>query len=423
LGGNIEDMHPSTKPKVFYGYIVVAVALFITAIAFGPYFAFGVFFKPVLTEFGWTRAMTSGAFSLAMIVQGLISVVMGGLNDRLGPRIVLTCGGILLGIGYLLMSLIGAVWQLYLFYVVIIGLSLSSTLVPLVSTVARWFVKRRGIMTGIVISGSGIGILITPPIANWLIATYDWRITYIILGIVVLIIITLAAQFLKSDPVQMGLTPYGKNKVDEQRLELVAEGFSVKQAIYTSRFWLVIGMSFCLGFSRLTLLVHIVPHAIDLGITAATAASILATIGGTQIVGQIVLGIVADRIGNKQVYVIGFILMLAALFWLAPAREMWMLYLFATVFGFAHAGIGSAESPLIAVLFGLRSHGLLLGIVRLSVTFGGAIGPLLAGYIFDVTESYKLAFMVCAVVVIVGLILTIVLKPITNKQNQSLEIT
>lgn len=416
-------MHPSTKPKVFYGYIVVAAALFITVVAFGPYFAFGVFFKPVLTEFGWTRAMTSGAFSLAMIVQGLISIVTGGLNDRFGPRIVLTCGGILLGIGYLLMSLIGAVWQLYLFYGVIIGLGLSSTLVPLVSTVARWFVKRRGIMTGIVISGSGIGILITPPIANWLIATYDWRITYIILGIVILIIVTLAAQFLKRDPVQMGLTPYGKNKEDEQRLELVAEGFSVKQATYTSRFWLVIGMSFCLGFSRLTLLVHIVPHAIDLGITAATAASILATIGGTQIVGQIVLGIVADRIGNKQVYVIGFILMSAALFWLAPAREMWMLYLFATVFGFAHAGIGSAESPLVAVLFGLRSHGLLLGIVRLSVTFGGAIGPLLAGYIFDVTESYKLAFMMCAVVVIIGLILTLVLKSFTSKQNQSLEIT
>ena len=157
-------------PRFFYGYIVVIAAFFIMLLMWGIFFTFGVFFKPVLTTFGWTRAVTSGAFSLNWIIQGLLSIVVGRVNDRLGPRIVLTVCGSILGLGYLLMSQISTLWQLYLFYSVLIATGMSGAFVSLASTVARWFVKRRGIMTGIVVAGSGLGGLIAPPVANWLIS-------------------------------------------------------------------------------------------------------------------------------------------------------------------------------------------------------------------------------------------------------------
>jgi len=410
---------PGAEPGFFYGYIIVAIALCMMVAIWGTYYAFGVFFKPVLTEFGWTRAITSGAFSLSMIVHGLLGIVMGGLNDRLGPRVVMTLCGFFLGLGYLLMSQIGAVWQLYLFYGVIVGIGMSGAWVSPLSTVARWFVARRGMMSGIVVAGTSIGALIGPPVANQLISTYDWRISYIIIGSVVLVVVVLAAQFLRRDPAQMGQVPYGESKGGEQGLQVGAEGFSLKEAVYTRQFWVFFAMLLCFGFSLFSTMIHIVPHATDLGISAASAATILATIGGLATVGRVVLGSAADRIGTRQVFIIGFILMSAALFWLVPAAERWMLYLFAAVFGFGHGGMGASESPLVAGLFGLSSHGLIFGVAGLGFAIGAAAGPFLTGYIFDVTGSYQAAFLVSAAIGIIGLILTTLLTPITDERRQN----
>jgi MFS family permease len=382
----------------------------------GTHFAFGVFFIPVLTEFGWTRAVTSGAFSLSMITQGLLGIVMGGLTDRLGPRVVLTLCGFLLGLGFLLMSQISAVWQLYLFYGVLIGTSMSGTMIPLLSTVARWFVKRRSMMTGIVMTGTGIGILIAAPVASRLISTYDWRTAYIILGSTALVVVVLAAQLLKRDPTRVRLLTYDKNKQEEPGLKLGIEGFSLKEAVHTRQFWLVLTAFFCLGFSLFAIMVHIVPHATELGISATSAASILATIGGLSIVGRLVLGAAADRIGNRRVLIIGFMLMSASLFWLVPATEEWMLYLFAIIFGFAGAGVGVAHSPLVARLFGLRSHGLIFGAMSLGPTIGGAVGPLVVGYVFDATGSYRIGFLVSAVLGVVGVMLLALLTQLRQAE-------
>ena len=138
--------------------------------------------------------------------------------------------------------------------------------------------------------------------------------------------------------------PYGENK-EETGLKGGTEAFSLKEAASTRQFWLISSMFLCLGFCMYTILVHIVPHATDLGFSAATAANILATIGGVGVIGRVVLGSAADRIGNRQVFIIGFILMAAALFWLVPATEAWMLYLFAAVFGFAYGGCAHQSRP------------------------------------------------------------------------------
>ena len=166
---NNQEIHqpPKAEQRFFYGYIIVAVSFFIMLVTFSFHISFGVFFKPLLTEFGWARAMTSGAFSVYMFLHGLLYIVTGRLNDKYGPRILTTACGIVLGLGYLLMSQISAIWQLYLFYGVIIAIGTSGLWVPLMSTVTRWFVKRRGLMTGITVAGIGTGTIIVPPLANW----------------------------------------------------------------------------------------------------------------------------------------------------------------------------------------------------------------------------------------------------------------
>jgi MFS family permease len=403
-----------TRPRFFYGYIVVGAALFIMIMMYGTYNSFGVFFEPVLTDFGWSRAMTSGGYSLSWILQGLLGAIMGRFTDRFGPRVVLTICGFILGLGYLLMSQISAIWQLYLFYGVIIGAGMGGSFVPIVSTVARWFVKGRSTMTGIVMAGISIGTLITPPVASRLISAFGWRVSYIMAGGLILVVVVSVAQLLRRDPAQVGQKPYGEKEAEKQEQLLKTHSLSFREAVHTQQFWLTSGMFFCLGFCVYTMMTHIVLHAIDLGISSTTAADILATIGGLSIVGRVVLGSVGDRIGNRQVFIIGFILMALSLFWVVPAKEAWGLYLSAVIFGFAF-GCATSESPLVAGLFGLGSHGLILGVINLlGFTFGAAVGPLIAGSIFDMTGSYHLAFIVCAAIGIVGLILTILLKPIKH---------
>ncbi len=397
---------------------MVAATFVIMMIANGVYNAFGIFLKPVLIEFSWTRAITSGAFSLSMITFGLLGIVMGALNDRFGPRMVLSLCAFLLGLGYLLVSQVGAIWQLYLFYGVIIGAGMGGSWTPLLSTVARWFIERRGLMTGIVLTGMSAGTLIAPPIASWLVSTYDWRVAYIILGFVVLVVVTLAAQFLRLEPTHARQSPYNEARTKEQLPELATKGFSLRGALRTKQFWMVLIIFFCHGFRLFAIIIHIVPHAIDLGIAPASAANILATHGGLSIVGMVVMGSVADRIGNKQACIIGFALTAAALFWLVPATEAWKLYLFAGAFGFGQAGSSVTQSPIVAELFGLRSIGLTLGIVSLAFTIGGAVGPFLTGYIFDISGSYQVAFLVSAAISIIGLILTALLTP-TKKRARS----
>jgi MFS family permease len=338
---------------------------------------------------------------------------MGRLTDMFGPRVVLTICGFLIGLGYLLMSQVGAVWQLYLFYGVIIGSGMGGSWVPIVSTIARWFVKRRNLMTGIVLTGVSIGTLGVPPAVSRLISAYDWRTSYLVLGTVVLVAVVLAAQLLRRDPTQAKQRPYGESEGEKQQLVSEIHAFSLREAVHTRQFWLASGMFLCFGFSVYTIVAHIVLDATGLGISSVSAANILAMIGGLSLAGRVVLGIVADRFGNRQVFIIGFILMAAALFWLVPNKEVWGLYLFAAVYGFAFGGCATSESPLVAGLFGLSSHGLILGVMSvLGFTLGAAIGPFVAGHIFDVTSSYELAFIVSGAVSVAGLILTVLLSPI-----------
>ncbi len=380
-------------------------------VMWGTFNTFGVFFKPLLTDFGWTRAMTSGAFSLSSIVFGFLNIVAGRLTDRFGPRMIMIAFGFFLGLGYLLMSQISAIWQLYLFYGVLVGIGMGGSIVPLASTIARWFVRRRAMMTGIIFAGMGLGTTIMPPVANRLISTYGWQTSYIIVGIMALVLIISAAQFLRRDPSQMGQLPYGASEVREESLKSGVRGFSLREAIHTRQFWLLSAMYFCFLFCGVSITVHIIVHAIGQGVSATIAANTLAVIGGASIASMVVMGNAADRIGIRSGFIIAFILMSVALFCLLGAKGVWMLFLSAAIFGLAYGSLQVLFSPLVAELFGLSSHGVILGIAAFAGNIGAAVGPVLAGRIFDITTSYNLAFLTCGGVGIIGLILTLLLRP------------
>lgn len=401
------------KPRIFYGYIVVAAGFSIMMIIHGTFNTFGVFFNPLLAEFGTTRAVLSGASSFAFFIMGFMAILMGILADKFGPRMVLTACALFFGVGNLLMSQAGALWQVYLFFIVIgIGLS-ASDVVPL-STVVRWFVKKRGVMSGVMKVGTGMGMMAMPLVASVLISKFEWQNSYLILGTVALVAVIPLAQLMRRDPREMGLLPDGGRQPEIESSTLVEEGLSFREAIRTRQLWLVCGFYVTTLFCGMTVLVHIVPHAVDLGVPATIAAGVVSTIGGTSMLGRLVMGFAGDRIGHKRAMVVCFLILITALSWLQVAGELWMLYLFAAVYGFNHGGFFALISPTVAGLFGTRSQGTLLGIVICGGTLGGSIGSVLAGHIFDITGSYRLAFLILLVLAIIGLILTMLIRPISK---------
>ncbi len=405
------------KPKFFYGYVVVAAAFSIQVIGFGLYSSFGVFFNPLLAEFGWSRTTISGAVSLFAVMMGLFSMITGGLNDRFGPRILTAVCGIFWGLGYLLMSQTDAVWQLYLFYGVVVGIGISCIDVLPLTTIARWFVRKRGMMSGIAKAGAGVGILIVPLVVTWLISSYGWRTSFVIIGIVALVFTVAIAQFLRRDPGKMGQLPYGEGDNGLQSFNSETGGFSLRRAIRTRQFWMLGVIYIIIIFCGDAILVHIVPHAVDLEISPTSAASLLAVIGGVSIGSRFIMGSAGDRIGNRWAMIICLLILAVTFLWLQIADELWMLYLFAVIYGFAHGGLFTLMSPWIAELFGLDSHGAIFGTVGFVGTMGGALGPVLFGRIFDVTRSYQLAFLVSTVVSIVAIILTLLVRPFAEARK------
>jgi MFS family permease len=402
---------PGTHPSFFYGYVLVIASVCIMALFVGTLAAFGVFFKPVLIEFGWTRTMVSGAFSLCWILQGALAPVMGKLTDRIGPRVVMTFCGLFLGIGYLCMSRLGSIRQFYLLYG-IIGVGMSGLNVSLVSTASRWFIKRRGLITGIILAGGGLGTLTTPPLAHWFISAYSWRQSYTIMGAVVLIMAVLAAQFLRRDPAQMGQLPYGHDSPGDTALVKgsVEEGDSFKEAVRTKPLWVIAAMFFSLGFCLYVIIVHIAPHATDLGISASRAAALLAVMGGLAIVGRITLGSAGDKIGNRQTFRVSLALMTFSVLLFIIAKEFWMLFAAVMLISFSW-GVGVLGSPIIAEFFGLKALGMNVGIINLCYSTGAAAGPFMAGYVFDMTHSYRTAFVLTALVALAAFVLSVFLKP------------
>lgn len=396
--------------RFYYGYLVVFACFIILVVIYGIHYTFGLYLKPILAEFGWSRAITSGAYSLSWLLQGPSSLVMGKLNDRFGPRIVISLCGILLFFGIFLTTHISASWQLYLFYGVFIGIGTGGGYVPVVSTIARWFTKKRATMTGLAISGMGFGTFLVSPLANHLISNYGWRTSYTVLGFVLLIVTVLAAQILKSEP-NPGISFSRIDAVEKEKKALEDDkSKSLKEAVMQIEFWKIFGLFFCFGFCLMAIMVHIAPHAIDIGKSAGIASGLVASIGISSIAGKLVFGYIGDRIGSKKIYIICFTVMFFSLMITIFTREVLLLFIFAVMFGLAYGGNACSQSPLTAEMFGLKSHGAIMGALNNGFTFGATMGPLVAGFLFDINGNYNTAFLVIGSIALIGCFLSMILK-------------
>ena len=403
----------------FYGYKLVAAGGIVQMMTLGCVYTYGVIFSELETEFGWSRAAISGAASLFFLLYGLFGIVAGSATDRFGPRIVLTICGILFGAGFLLMHQMASVWELYLFYGVMCGVGMSAHDVSVLSTIARWFVKKRGLVSGIVKSGAGIGQMIVPLIAAPLILIFGWRDTCLAIGIFTLILLLAAAQIFRRDPESVGLKPLMDEQSGGKKTHGLEGNFSLKEALSKQQFWLLSLAKFADMFCLFTVILHIVPHGIDQGLPSTTAVMVLSAIGGCSILGRIFFGTMYDYFGARLSLIMCFSTLFLSLIILQIPFQLWLLFLFALIYGAAHGGFFAVASPSVADLFGIRAHGTIFGLIIFFGTLGGTIGPVIAGAMFDHTKSYEIAFLLLSGVAVFGLILTSRLPNTSQKAANS----
>jgi MFS family permease len=383
------------KPAIFYGYVIIVCCVGIMTMGWGANRTFGVFLEPMLKEFGWTRAEISASFTLNMLVMGVLAIFSGGLVDRLGPRMVIMTCGSCLGLAYILTSQIHSLFQFYICYGVLGGIGMSGMLAPMMALVVKWFVKRRGLMSSILIAGPAVGIMFLPISFSFFISYFGWRASSLILGIVVIIVIILASVKLRREPREMGLLPYSGGDLTDTKKLIPDLELSAREAMRTTQFWIINIVAFSDMFLINAITVHIVIHATDMGISAAAAAAVLSLAAGVSIPGRVLMGWVADRIGNKPSLLLCLGIATFAFFLLLIAKGLGMLYLFAIFYGMGLWASGGIISPLIAEYFGPRAHAALYSFSVFLQALGGAAGALLVGLLFDMTGSYHLSFILC----------------------------
>jgi MFS family permease len=399
-----------------YGIVIIAMALVIQMIGWGTFNTFGIFVNQFQQDMGWSRTVISGAASVTLLVHGLFSILMGNISDRWGPRIVMTFCSIILALGTFLTSRVNSIWQLYLFWGVILGIGASALDVVVLSTIARWFVHKRSVINGIVKSGAGLGQLTFPLLTGFLIVNWGWRDAYVVLAGISLLFILTASQFLKRDRVEYTKS-HDTNRTTNPIKQANSEGgVTFRQAIRTRQFWSVVFGYAAALFCTYSIQIHIAPHAIDLGNSITRAAGMLSIIGITSVIARFTMGGIGDRIGNVKTMMICFIILTVTTLSLGLLKQSWALYLILPIYGLGHGGIYSLISPTIAGLFGTGSHGAIYGVIIFGGTIGGAVGPLLAGSIYDHVGNYNLVFFILAAIAVCGLGLIASLKPVVIKE-------
>jgi len=400
------------RERLHYSWVMVILTS-VAMIAYAPVvYTFGVFLQPLTEEFGWERGALSGVFSIQMLLIGVLSIFIGRLSDKYGPRIFVTLGGLLTSIGFLLMSQVNSLWQVYLNWGFIMGIGGGCFYIAIMSTVPKWFAKRTGVAVGITVAGMGLGAIISPPLIQWLISIYGWQQPFIILSIALFVIVIPLAQFMRHSPQRMGIRPYGDvvdTIGDKLPLLSVAEGISFTQVFKTSRFWFFGLVVFCACFCLQVIIVHVVPYAIDVGVPAIVAAGVLSIAAGSSVVGRLTIGLIADKLGGRLALSFCVILITLSLICLLFVHDVWMFYVVAVVFGFGYGGVVVLVTIVTAELYGLTSLGMMLGVFSLYDTAGGIFGPPLAGSIFDATGSYSSAFLICIVLGMLAIILSLIL--------------
>ena len=413
------NMSATVRGRLSTGWVAVIAGAFVIFIAGNFQYSFGVLVNPLINRFGWLRASISGTVTTRSITSSLTSPIVGILSDRYGYRKFILAGIFLVGISYLLTSRITSLWQLYLFLGAMAGIGITVFFVPIISIATKWFGSKSGLANGIIVSGFGWAQIITPPVATYLILQYSWETALIILGTAALVLGTVAWYFIRV-PQNAGNEPPAEPAVtDTQKANPpgAAGSYTLSETLRTPAFWILFLILTTSSAAFQMVVIHIVIATIDTGITPEAAALTLTLSGITNTAGRLTLGGLATKIGNRPVLLFSLALQALALFFLAGASDLRTFYIVAAVYGLGYGGIIPLMPTLTGSFFGTRSIGSIFGFINTAYTVGGAFGPLVGGYIFDVTGSYYTAFLAAAIVMAATFLLCLLLKPPQRKAS------
>ena len=403
------------RPGIFYGWFVVATCMFIAFLTMGARNSFGAFVVPMEAEFEWNRTVVSWAAALGALLNGVTQPFMGYLFDRIGVRIVVITGIVVVGVSTLLMAATGSIWYMIAMFGVIAAIGQSgSSMTNTAAMLSKWFRRRRGLVIGLNASGMSLGSLVLVPFVAFLISLIDWRLSWVVLGVMILVLgIPLAFVFLHDDPAKKGLTPDG-DPVPESgpggsgaaappAQPLFAENW--RQAFKSLPIWQMSFSYYICGGTTFMLAVHFVPMAIEEGVNPQTAALIFGLMSGLNALGATGAGWISDRIGGRKNWLTavyfcrgtGYVILVASL--LMPGFPVIAgMLIFAVVAGLSWIATAPLTSSLTAEVYGLKSMATISGVAFLFHQLGGFTSVLLAGYLREVTGDYIVAFSIAAVV-------------------------
>ena len=377
---------------VFYGWYIVGSTFTLLLLGFGAAYSFAAFFTSLRDEFDASRGDVSLVFAITGFLYFTLGAVSGTVADRIGPRRVTLAGVGLMTVGLLLASQAQSLWQVYLTYSIGVGVGVGLIYVPTVGAVQRWFSLRRGMASGIAVSGIGVGTLIMPPLAAALIDLTSWRWAYFALAVAALAAGSVAALFLEHSPARRGLQPDGVI-VSATAIAAAPTGLDTRAAIRTRTFAFLYASGFSTAIGLFIPFAHLVPYGKDHGLSGFAGAWLVGLIGLGSSVGRLALGGMADRLGRRRSLMGSYAGMGIALLWWLAATDFWSLAIFAVAFGLAYGGFVALLPALTSDYFGARNAGGIIGILYSSAGFGTLIGPVLAGAIYDARGSYTLPIL------------------------------
>lgn len=384
-----------SRPRIFYGWFVVLAAFAVTFVGFGCAYTFSAFVEALQRDFDASRGSVSLVFSLAGFLYFGLGVLSGPLADRIGSRGLAVGGMILTGLGLAAASVARSLPEVYAAYGLGVGLGVGCAYVPAIGAVQRWFVRRRGFASGLAVSGIGVGTLVMPPLASFLIGNLGWRGAYLTLGTLAAILGGGLALLIENDPRDRGLGPDGDPPPSGAQ-PARPEGNSVRDAIKSWRFLSLYAACLICSFGVFVPFVHLVPYAQDHGVAPASAVLLLGVIGIGSTAGRFFLGGLADRMGRQLSLLLMFTGMAVALAVWVIATNFWSLAAFAFVYGVFYGGWVAVLPAVVMDYFGGRNVSGIIGILYTSVAFGTLIGPSAAGFAFDLGHSYMVPILASA---------------------------
>jgi len=408
--------HAQKTPRIFYGWFVVIACFAATSTLGEAMWSFGVFFKPLETEFGWSRALVSSAYTAFVFGFAISVIIAGRLSDRHSPRPILFVSALLAGIGLALCSRIEGINELR-FFLFIGGLGGGATISVPTSVVQRWFYGKAhaGLALGIVMAGVGVGAIILTPLINYLIIYYGWRTTYLIVGSIFFISIFFASLVIRPAPRQDRGT--ASTRTTARGYRLVERGLTTGDILRSPSFMGIMFIQCSVVCAFAVVAVHIVPYATDYGISPTTAAVALGMMGAFSVPGRMIAGYIADKIGWKKILAVAVSGMALFVLWLFFLRGPLVLFCFVFFYGFCHGARVASHLGVLGEFFGMKSLGEIIGITMAMSQLLGAFAPYIAGFIFDVTGSYVIAFaLVMVLLTISGIVALLIRSPMPAEQ-------